>query len=297
MNGLDYVIIAIVGLSALVGLLRGFTKEALSLVTWSGAGMTTYILFPVAKGFTLHYIFSLLANSLSGFVRNSSLSGVDRGLGIGFGALRGLVLVCAAEIVFTTFTPRDKQSATILKAKFIYPVRNGSDQLMAILPTHVRNYVNAQSHGLNKPMKDHMKDQMQKALPDGTIPGMNPGQSLAPGADSAETGVLVAMPQLPGFGVSTPGQSAQTVAPPVQSVPQDSKAMMESLAQLKIRNEEVLDEKAAGETKYNSHELDRLVTVANDEDKVKTMPKTASPPPSSNDGEEDHDPHEDHEED
>ncbi|HGF7518147.1 TPA: CvpA family protein, partial [Vibrio cholerae] len=37
MNWLDIVILSVIGLSALISLVRGFAKEALSLVIWFGA--------------------------------------------------------------------------------------------------------------------------------------------------------------------------------------------------------------------------------------------------------------------
>jgi len=37
MNWLDIVILSVIGLSALISLVRGFAKEALSLIIWCGA--------------------------------------------------------------------------------------------------------------------------------------------------------------------------------------------------------------------------------------------------------------------
>ncbi len=37
MNWLDIVILSVIGLSAVISLIRGFAKEALSLVIWIGA--------------------------------------------------------------------------------------------------------------------------------------------------------------------------------------------------------------------------------------------------------------------
>ncbi len=37
MNWLDFVILGVIGLSALISLVRGFAKEAMSLVIWFGA--------------------------------------------------------------------------------------------------------------------------------------------------------------------------------------------------------------------------------------------------------------------
>ncbi len=37
MNWLDFVILGVIGLSALISLVRGFAKEAMSLLIWFGA--------------------------------------------------------------------------------------------------------------------------------------------------------------------------------------------------------------------------------------------------------------------
>ncbi len=43
---IDYVIIAVVGFSALVSLVRGFVREALSLVTWDARFLSPVITMP-----------------------------------------------------------------------------------------------------------------------------------------------------------------------------------------------------------------------------------------------------------
>ena len=64
MNWIDYVIIGIIGFSAFVSLIRGFVREALSLVTWGCA-------FFVAS----HY-FSYLAVWFTGFAEPMVRNGV-----------------------------------------------------------------------------------------------------------------------------------------------------------------------------------------------------------------------------
>ena len=119
----DLVIAAVLGVSALFGLMRGFVKEVMALVIWASAGLLSLAfgepageaiglnLSPrllSALGFGLVFVGVLVTGAfvqrfLRALVQTTELSGTDRMLGLLFGAARGLVLVTLALIVIQPF--------------------------------------------------------------------------------------------------------------------------------------------------------------------------------------------------
>lgn len=121
---LDFVIIALIALSALFGIFRGFIREVLSLVVWvlsfwvgirftHDAAKYLESLIPnedarlvaafVVLFFAVLVVGMLISRVVWKLVRASGISG-DRTLGALFGLLRGVVIV-AVLVLVTAITP------------------------------------------------------------------------------------------------------------------------------------------------------------------------------------------------
>jgi membrane protein required for colicin V production len=114
MNITDYLVIAAIIISAVVGSMRGFLREAIALVTWiialfvawrfsdliaphlggllAGSPVSTWAARVIIVVLLL-FLGAGIGVTLAHFVRLSIFSGVDRFLGLVFGFFRGLVLL------------------------------------------------------------------------------------------------------------------------------------------------------------------------------------------------------------
>lgn len=135
---IDFVILGIIALSAFISLIRGFVKEALSLVIWFSAFFIASNFYPklavyftriedelVRNGSAIAALFisTLIVGAVVNYViaqlvQRTGLSGTDRILGVVFGGLRGVLIIAAVLFfidAFTTFSESDwwKQSQLI----------------------------------------------------------------------------------------------------------------------------------------------------------------------------------------
>ncbi len=114
MNWLDYAFLGVIGISVLIGLIRGFVREVVSVVVWvaafwiafrygaqAGASLSPWLgssMLQLVAGFGGLFVLTLLVGALVGYVAKAlvgktGLTGTDRVLGVVFGGLRGGLLV------------------------------------------------------------------------------------------------------------------------------------------------------------------------------------------------------------
>ncbi|MBA2675199.1 CvpA family protein [Ramlibacter sp.] len=126
---LDWVVLAVLGLSLLLGAWRGLVYEVLSVMSWVAAFVAAQWFAPraaemlpmsgsgeavrYAAGFVLVFIAALFACGLVAWgarkiVQAMGLRPVDRTLGAAFGLVRGLVLVLALAVV-VSMTPLQRE--------------------------------------------------------------------------------------------------------------------------------------------------------------------------------------------
>lgn len=125
----DYAILGVIGVSALISLLRGFVREALSLASWVAAlwialafsqplsgQLAQWISTPSLRlgvAFAALFLSVLLLGALIGYlaaqlVHKTGLTGTDRVLGMVFGVGRGMLIVAVLVLLAgLTAMPRD----------------------------------------------------------------------------------------------------------------------------------------------------------------------------------------------
>lgn len=157
MTGFDIIVLVIVGVAAIGGFTRGFVQEVLSLLAWVLAIFAIRYLHTDLTAFLLDYIGSPTSAAILAFAllllipyaamkviagnvglasRNSIIGPIDRVLGFGFGAIKGVVIaVIAFSLVVlgydTAWGPQGRP-LWIIEAR-TYPFVNAASEEMVQL--------------------------------------------------------------------------------------------------------------------------------------------------------------------
>lgn len=163
LTALDILLVLLVGAGLVFGVLRGFVFEVLTLFAWVAAVLalswfhepvTNWLYEPVgtwAGAATLAFaivfglvfvVGKLLSRRIGKRVRSSVVGPVDRLLGGGFGALKGLIgvtlLYLAANLLYDTIWGRDAERPEWMTQSRSYPLLQSSGETIVAFIEHRR---------------------------------------------------------------------------------------------------------------------------------------------------------------
>jgi len=152
---LDVIVVAVIFISAFLAMVRGFSREVLSLASWVLAALAAFVAYPhilpyvspyitnemVALIATLAGIFvvsllaiSLLTMKVADLIIDSRIGALDRALGLVFGLARG-ALILGVAILFTNELIRPENRPNWLAQAASKPILDEmSAQIKAVLP-------------------------------------------------------------------------------------------------------------------------------------------------------------------
>src|SRR5579862_2529210 len=179
---LDLVLLAVMLISGLLAMVRGFMREILSIAAWGAAALVTLYSFskllPTAKSYfnndtvaaavvvagvfigTL-IIVSVITVRISDMILDSRIGALDRTLGFLFGLARGLLIVVVAYEFFIWLVPDKQRPDWVVGAKSRTMLDSTGEWLKALLPDDPENTI-LKRFKKNKP-EDEQTDADQAA--------------------------------------------------------------------------------------------------------------------------------------
>ncbi|WP_366555700.1 CvpA family protein [Aquibaculum sediminis] len=158
-NVTDLIILVVLLLSALLAFSRGFVHEVLGIGAWIGAVFATLwfftpvqeiardmiaieLLADIGAGVAIFLVALILLSVLSRMigrrVQDSSLGFLDRTLGVVFGLLRGVVIVCLLWLGVSWLMPAEEHPAWLQEARALPLVETGADYIRTLVPAELR---------------------------------------------------------------------------------------------------------------------------------------------------------------
>lgn len=154
----DGIVLGVTLFSAVLAMVRGFSREVLSIASWAGALAAAYYLYPVLVPYAMHYtaderiakagsagliflialiIITFITTRIADFIIDSRIGALDRTLGFLFGAARGILLLVIAVAFWNWLVDVRSQPAWITQAKSKPLLDNLVGKLEAVLPTDI----------------------------------------------------------------------------------------------------------------------------------------------------------------
>lgn len=155
LTAFDVAVLLIVGISGLLALVRGATREALTMAAWVGALVVAYYGFGYVRELAQKTIdvrwiadavavvvvfavpliaFKTVAAVLSDHVSEGGFSMADRLVGMVFGVARGAAIACALYLGVEILIEPEQQPAWMTQAALLPYVQEGAGLLQDLLP-------------------------------------------------------------------------------------------------------------------------------------------------------------------
>jgi membrane protein required for colicin V production len=154
---LDVILVIIMLLSGFLAMLRGLTREILSILSWAVAALASLFVYANYKEWARHFvepkmhviadvalvgvvfivvllIVEFVTLRLSDRVLDSRVGALDRTLGFVFGLLRGLLLVVICYELFNLIVPKERYPAWVTEAKSLRVIESTGEAIISLLP-------------------------------------------------------------------------------------------------------------------------------------------------------------------
>lgn len=168
-TAMDVILLAVALLSGLLAMLRGFTREVLSILSWVLAALAAFWIYPIMRTQVREFVqpdwladvvlvggafvvvlisVSVLTVRLTDMILDSPIGGIDRTLGFLFGAARGFVLVVIAYLFFAWLVPLKQQPEWVKNAQSLPFMVSTGDFIMSFLPEDPAELIDQLPSGL-----------------------------------------------------------------------------------------------------------------------------------------------------
>lgn len=163
---LDGILVGFTLVSAMLAMVRGFSREVLSVVSWAAAAAAAFLFYKPVLPFVRPYIdndkiamaasagvvflialivVSVITMKLADWIIDSRIGALDRTLGFLYGAARG-ILVVAVALLFFNWLAGAKAPAWIANAKSRPLLETIGAKLESVLPENTEELVNKYTH-------------------------------------------------------------------------------------------------------------------------------------------------------
>lgn len=161
----DGLLIALMLISGVLAMIRGFSREILSVGSWIVAAIAAFYFYPTLSPYVAQYtaelsdsktladvvaagiifvialiIVSLITMRIADFIVDSRVGALDRTLGFVFGAVRGALLVVVALLFYNWLVP-DNQWPWVANAKSKPVLESIGESIVQLLPDDPENSI------------------------------------------------------------------------------------------------------------------------------------------------------------